>query len=224
MSGVSRVSTSIELALGWQRVKGWAAVFILLSSIIGFGMVVEALVDDRSWAPIADAPQIPGLKKIENLPPPFELHFPGAAQAWVYGLEESEGVYVVVIYYQRESQGSELVSSENGFLDRELWRQVSSASVLVGGEHQFRKVIHQAESQPAVNIFSQYRFVSSLEVIRPSKAKIVALRDLLFGANGSTQVSILISGGELDAVTELSPVLMRALFLEIEDELVRIRE
>ena len=223
MNGISSMSTPIDPGTGWRRFKGWAAVFILLSCIIGFGPGVDVLVDSRHWISIGNAPPIPGFQKIEKLPPPFELHYPGVAQVWAYSKGESSVGYTVVVFYQREAQGSELVSSENGFLDSEHWRQGPPATVLVDGEYEFSQVSHRAESQQAVNIFSQYRFASFSHATSPLKAKIYALRDVLMGGNGSAQISILTRGDDLIGGPGLDPGQMQALTSAIEGELAPVR-
>ena len=214
---------SVESIIGRQRVKGWVAVFILLCSIIGFGPAVDFVIDGRHWVSIGDAPSISGFQEINKLPPPFELHYPGAAQVWIYGNGEDSWGYVVVVFYQREAQGSELVSSENGFLDSERWRRGSPVAVLVDGEYEFSRVTHRAESQRAVNIFSQYRFASFSNTTKPLKAKIYALRDLLKGGNGSAQIIILTRGDELIGGPDLGAAQMEVLSLAIEGELAPVR-
>lgn len=223
MNSLSNMGTPIQSATGWQRVKGWAAVFILLSSIIVSGPLIDTVIKARAFVPIADVPPLPGYQQIETLPPPFELHYPGAAKVWIYSLQEHTGVYVVAVFYQREVQGSELVSSENGFLEKDRWRQRSAANVLVGGEYEFRKVVHEAEPQQTVNILTQYRYASLVEATSPVKAKIIGLRDVLMGSNGSVQISILTRGNRLGDETDLNPAWMQALVLKIEDQLAPVR-
>ena len=176
--------------------KNVAAVVIMLAVIVGFGRLTNAVFVDRAWVPISEPPTIPGFLVIKKLPPPFKLNYPGAARVWIYQHRGDETVYLVTVFYQAEKQGSELVSSENGFLDREQWRHGSTTveSVeLPGGPTKLEKMVYHAQGEQQIAVLSQYRFVHFTVTVTPLLAKLYALLDAVRGANGSAQVSLIYS-------------------------------
>jgi hypothetical protein len=173
-------------------IKSWGVMALMLTAIIGFGPFLERVVVKQAWVPIDGAIKLPGFKVIERLPAPFELNYPGAAKVWIYEKLTDVPVYLVVVFYQEEAQGEELVGSENGFLNRANWRYHGIEIEGYQPAHsQFSKRIYRAVSQEPISVLSQYRFSRNSVSTKPLQAKLYALRDTFLGSNGAAQVSII---------------------------------
>ena len=182
-----------------QRVINGLVVGVMLVSIIGLGYVSAVMVPNRDWVAIAEAPVVKGFKIIDELPSPFKLNYPGAARVWVYQ-QQGDDIYLLVVFYQQESQAGELVSSENGFLDRERWRHdlFRGSNVVIRGEEiSMTKAVYHAPRSENIVAFSQYRFAGFSGTSSSLVAKLYALTDAMDRTNGSSQVSVIYAAGRL---------------------------
>lgn len=204
--------------------KKVAAVIIMLMAIVGSRPVVNAVFVDRIRVPVGEPPELTGFEIIDRLPPPFKPNYPGAARTWNFQKKGSKTVYLTVVFYQQESQGQELVGYDNSALPKEDWRPQSVKTPLVAGprdQHEFSGRIYRKPRQPDVAIFSQYRFATFSETSRALVAKLLSLRDALYGANASAQINLVIVG-EPFAENHLKVLvgdIVPDLFLAIEEQI-----
>lgn len=206
-----------------QTIKNWAYVCAMLVCIIGFGYIGKAIRIDRAWIPINDAPAMPGLRIVEDLPLPFKLNYPGASKVWLYQQEDVDGAYLVAVFYQKEIQGEELVGSGNGFLDNDLWRHGPPLTNVFEstGMHEFSEVVYHSPGHEPVTIVSQYRFAFFVGETVPLAAKLYGLWGMVTGANGAAQLSVIFTGERSLAQINKQSVMKMAqeLFPAIEEQI-----
>lgn len=207
-----------------QKIKNRVVILVMLAIIIGFSYGVNAVLDDREWVPISAPPELPGFLIIENLPPPFTLLYPGAAQRWIYKQQGNEVAYLVTVFYQREQQGGELVSSENGFLEHKRWQRGPEKQVTImldKGPTRLGETIYRDQGVQEITILSQFRFANLTETTAPLLAKLYGLRSELSGTNGSAEVSVIYPNTQ--SVAKADAAFLKAaapiLFAEIETQI-----
>ena len=140
--------------------------------------------------------------------------YPGATEKFNGTYEKnSKKVFVYVVYYQRETQGAELINYKNQTVDGKKWRLTAKNTqyIKVNSQHQFSVVESVIVSREKKRLVWQWYNVSGYRVTDTWAAKVYKAISRLSG-NGNRSVAIFISAEYLLQEDEARRVLQE--FLE----------
>lgn len=190
--------------------KNTVIILLLVLVSVSGGLFLNQGESEGVWVPVTEQPKIRGLiKSISS--GPLDVHYPGASFIWHYLVDGAESQRVLIIGYQQEAQGKELINTQNRLLDPNVWKvfeTTSSEQKRQCGEATFYLQNYQDNNGTKMMVYQRY-LTPLGGTINPIIVKLSYLTSYIKASKGAmlfSYIAILNGGGDIHTCADLEAV------------------